>query len=536
MKKTALGVGWVLIGGLLGLGCSKGGPEHGATSSGVAPATSRVYVVASGLLRPVAEHTLTALDPDSTLALRAGGEDANGPTDTATLVVGDTGERRSLPDRMLQPRAGHVALVMSTGEVRLVGGHGVDGRPLSSTELWSPVSRDFRDDGKTLERPRDGASAVAYGDWIVVAGGVGEASLEVRDRETFDLVVTADTLPGGGRPGGQLVIIEGDTLLFYGGPDAPIELGLESIVKGSPKITSRPGLPVGGAVVAATLRGRREAFVIGGLLNGRPSLSPVVAGTGERLEGVVLPPVESPTLLANGDRVFVAGGNRQGLPTDTLLVVTRDRAHFVTPLSVPRVGAVATGLAGGRALFCGGVGAAGRPVSALEFLSGEPLDRSDIVARAIVSRDDLERRLANLATLKQERSDAQAKGKQVGTELARLITEIRRVDAETATLRRSLAVLDGDLARLRARRQSLRAQIAGLTADAQRLQSSNAAAQQQAQALLAQAQRLQGSLAGVQGQISAAGVQQTSLQRQLSTQQASLNGLRLTQSQLQGQL
>ena len=87
---------------------------------------------------------------------------------------------------MSHGRGGHVAVLLSTGEVLVAGGQPADGSPpLTSAEIYDPVSATWRST-TDLNTGRFAASAVLLMDGrVLVAGGFGPALQPLTTAEIY---------------------------------------------------------------------------------------------------------------------------------------------------------------------------------------------------------------------------------------------------------------------------------------------------------------------------------------------------------------
>jgi len=136
--------------------------------------------VADGMLPARAFATITAFGPGAMLV--AGGVDptlsggdlgAAPPIASASIYLqGEARFDRTRVIALAQPRSGHAAVVLASGETLLVGGAGPNGVPLSTLEIVSPEDSSARIAGlATLESPRVHPRALRLTDGRVFVGG-----------------------------------------------------------------------------------------------------------------------------------------------------------------------------------------------------------------------------------------------------------------------------------------------------------------------------------------------------------------------------
>ena len=127
------------------------------------------------------------------------------------------------PVEPLVDRAAHTASLLPNGRVLVVGGCVVDGcsDATERTELYDPSTESFRA-GPKLAQPRDGhtATALPSGDLLIVGGYTGEGSGPLATAELY-LVATAKFVPAGemavGRGAHAAALLADGRVLVVGG-------------------------------------------------------------------------------------------------------------------------------------------------------------------------------------------------------------------------------------------------------------------------------------------------------------------------------
>ncbi|MBJ6724954.1 kelch repeat-containing protein [Geomesophilobacter sediminis] len=253
-RATALKDGRVLI---------SGGKNDTATLS-----TTEIYIRPLGafipgpaLSIPREGHTSTLL-ADGRVLIAGGGD--NAATATAEIFVPDTSSANSTGSftgsgSMNVARSGHAATLLPDGRVLISGGFGANGVPLTSCEIFDPVSASFSYAGDLLE-PRAFHSAVLLPSGIIViSGGTGSlgalSSVEVYDPVLRSFSSSEPMLTG--RSGHRAVLVGPDAMLIVGGTSATMP---EYYYKADVDFTRRPTLdPVPFPAVKPLLTGTKFA-------------------------------------------------------------------------------------------------------------------------------------------------------------------------------------------------------------------------------------------------------------------------------------
>jgi RHS repeat-associated protein len=170
-----------------------GGSRFGAPRSTVV--LSHVSGVDSGSVEPVmkliyprAGHSATVLS-DGTFAV-IGGVGADGKLVGAVEIIDPTsGETQVLDNTGITPRSQQTATLLASGEVLVTGGLNSQGLALSSAQLWNPQSGQTQDVAGGLIEPRAGATATLLPDGdVLISGGTNTAG---RPAETLELFSSA---------------------------------------------------------------------------------------------------------------------------------------------------------------------------------------------------------------------------------------------------------------------------------------------------------------------------------------------------------
>jgi hypothetical protein len=130
-----------------------------------------VSSVVGKLARARAEHTATLLSTGELLIV--GGRDAQGPL-TSTEIFDPITRAVAEVGALGRARTRHAASLLRDGRVLVTGGTGLDGSPLRSAELYDPVARSFAA-AKSLVTPRADHAAIELcdGTVLLVGGGPG---------------------------------------------------------------------------------------------------------------------------------------------------------------------------------------------------------------------------------------------------------------------------------------------------------------------------------------------------------------------------
>jgi hypothetical protein len=99
---------------------------------------------------------------------------ARGTDDVSLLVA-----------RLAQARAEHTTTLLATGELLIVGGRGAQG-PLTSTEIFDPITRTTAVVGPLGRARTRHAATLLHDGRVLVTGGTGEDGLATRSAELFD--------------------------------------------------------------------------------------------------------------------------------------------------------------------------------------------------------------------------------------------------------------------------------------------------------------------------------------------------------------
>jgi hypothetical protein len=152
--------------------------------------TGIITQLKNGLLTPRAGATVTAFGDGG--ALVAGGRsiDTGTPLGTAEVFAPADGATRGdfdgRPIALSVPRADHGAVAMASGDTLLVGGVGVDGKPLRSLEIVRPGStRGLTAGLAQLEQARSKPSVLRLASGEILVGGGVQENGQPADRIEF---------------------------------------------------------------------------------------------------------------------------------------------------------------------------------------------------------------------------------------------------------------------------------------------------------------------------------------------------------------
>ena len=172
-----------------------------------------------------AAHTATLL-PDGRVLVIGGTGVAGQPLGSTELRDPETG-RFQTAQSLTTPRSAHTATLLPDGRVLVIGGIGVDGRTLATAEVWDPEQGAFTPTG-TLLGPRSNHTALLLPDGrVLVVGGQTTTGtgppLAVASAEIWDAVTGVFTLAGSlpeARSGASATLLSDGRVLLVGGEDS----------------------------------------------------------------------------------------------------------------------------------------------------------------------------------------------------------------------------------------------------------------------------------------------------------------------------
>src|SRR5688572_15929048 len=121
--------------------------------------------------------------------LIAGGEGSSGILQTAEVwnATGAGGASIILPDRLSEPRAGHTATLLPSGDVVIAGGVGRGGMPIARIERFDAGRQTFHRQSGRLATARAYHSATLLRDGRVLFwGGVDAAGRFLANGEVYE--------------------------------------------------------------------------------------------------------------------------------------------------------------------------------------------------------------------------------------------------------------------------------------------------------------------------------------------------------------
>jgi hypothetical protein len=144
---------------------------------------------------------------------------------SAWVMSGQAGYIALLASALENPRAWHTATVLADGKVAIIGGVGLDDKPLSTMEEFDPEQQSFRSVSVTglAARSRHTATLLSDGS-VLIAGGLpatGKALSEVEICDPHTGKITK--VPGGQkipRSDHTAALQPDGTVLIHGGVDS----------------------------------------------------------------------------------------------------------------------------------------------------------------------------------------------------------------------------------------------------------------------------------------------------------------------------
>ena len=318
--------------------------------------------IASEMFEGRAAHTATRLD-DGSILVAGGMADAARVSDTGELFDTTELEFRAAGSRLLHARAYHEAVPIS-GSAMLIGGWtGLTAD--STTELFDPLTREFRVGPEMIEE-RDFMAAVTLNDGrVLVVGGlryVGTGAVFSQTAEIYDPSLggfrETRQAPLARRAGHRLTVLNDGRVLITGGlPQGSSAVSVAEIfdpARESFVPTGTPSLGFRQLHTATKLSGGAVLLADGG----NPKMELYDPGTDRFFEAggaSFARRTRSTASLLSGDRVLIVGGfDQQG--ENTLILETMDLylphlggglGRVVRPdvvLPAPRAGHTALGI------------------------------------------------------------------------------------------------------------------------------------------------------------------------------------------------
>lgn len=152
--------------------------------------TGTITQLKNGLLTPRAGATVTTFGNGGALVAGGRSTDTGTPLGTAEVFVpadGATpGDFDGRPIALSVPRADHGAVALATGDTLLVGGAGLDGKPLRSLEIVRPGStRGITNGLALLEQARSKPTVLRLASGEILVGGGVQENGQPADRIEF---------------------------------------------------------------------------------------------------------------------------------------------------------------------------------------------------------------------------------------------------------------------------------------------------------------------------------------------------------------
>ena len=530
----------------LALALALSGCNTGSRGEGGAPPPPPVARVAGALQTPRADHAVAHLS--SGLLLVSGGETLSEQA-SASAELFDTraGSGRALGALLNEARAGHVAAPVS-GSVLILGGRDAAGRGLQTVERYLAEEERFEPLDALLLAPRVGSAVSVEPTRVVFAGGRGQRSVEVFDLEGLTSARALE-LPEA-RTGAQLLRLEDELYLLYGGAQAPaaqalwLDLAAGSVTPVGPiedlelKGPAATRLPEGGILFAAPQE-PGVAWLVSGTWKGKDNRGVL------RLEREVPPrflrgqpgpasPRAGAIGLAHPDgSLSVFGGTWAGQAVGACERIY-PRPSALPTLSDGRSELCALALPEGELALVGGRESDGRPSALVDvFLPAGSAQRDASAAyrEAEAERAATRERRGALDQERQGLAQSEASAAALRAELAQVEEALAGVEAEVQRLEAALqssrtATQDAQAEVSRLTQAVAQAQVdltqaqAQATGDAQALAAAQArlrAAQQARTQAQADAQVLAGRANGLQGQLEGAAAEARRLSSRASS-------------------
>lgn len=258
-----------------------------------------------------AHHSATLLSNGKVLI--AGGKSGNDHS-SAEIYDPDTG-LFTFTGNMGNARADHTATMLFNGKVLIAGGNrnnGGNGAPLSSAELFDPMTGLFTATGNmATEKNAHSATLLANGRVLIVGGWFSSRSAELYDSTTGIFTATAGST-GTARSNHTATLLSNGNVLIVGGSDVYTEI--YDSVKGL--FTSTGNMAVTRTYHTATLLSNGYILIAGGTSGNYNSLVEIYdpatglfTFTGSMIS---LRQEHSSALLPNGKVLILGGRNSSG--------------------------------------------------------------------------------------------------------------------------------------------------------------------------------------------------------------------------------
>jgi RHS repeat-associated protein len=186
---------------------------HGTVFAGPAPEMPLLTAGQSATLLPDGRWLLL------------GGQEGDGPTDTAQLKDMVTGESVTLPTRLNVPRSGHTATLLPDGTVLIFGGVGPSGTVVREAERFDPQRLEFGvlPDTGLISRARHTATVLTDGR-VLIAGGLSERGTTLHQADLWNpRTARAESFTANlvePRSGHAAALLPSEPVLIFGGRDS----------------------------------------------------------------------------------------------------------------------------------------------------------------------------------------------------------------------------------------------------------------------------------------------------------------------------
>jgi hypothetical protein len=269
-------------------------------------------------------------------------------------------------------RWGATATLLPSGKVLIAGGQDNFNSPISSTELYNPVTNTFAASAPSMNAARFGATATLLPNGkVLIAGGQGNGGADLSSVELYDPIANtfaASTPMNTARSFATATLLPNGKVLIAGGHFlSSTELYDPATNTFAPAVSTTP-MNFGRTWATATLLPNGKVLIAGGAANMSQTGAIAIAELYDPASNTFAVPtaqmlmnharyVATATLLTNG-KVLIAGGTQDGngglSSTELYDPVTNTFAASTPAMNHSRYAATATLLPNGKALIAGG--------------------------------------------------------------------------------------------------------------------------------------------------------------------------------------